>query len=183
MKSIYTAVAEHGGREDAGKSYQTQPLRAADAHVLAKAVCYLDDQHVNLRHYGLKCWRGSLTLQQERDAREVIKIFFDDDDRLPGSVGRPLVFGFEFTGLRPQAIEAARMGLAASFGSAYLDPRVPGFEKHGLSPNSREHFYDLAIVRGVAEYEVADPTMLARLETSLGSAIARGDDGAEIEMF
>lgn len=181
MKAIYTSVAEFNGDERNGATYQTQPLRVGDAGVLAKAVCYLGENHICPEHYELRHRRGSLTLQHVAEPHDVLKVFFDSENRLAGHEARPLVFGFELSELKPQAIEGMRMRLAGVFGAAYLDPRLPGNTKFELLPNRQRHFYDLALDAGVEAYEVQDQDRCARLEFAIQEAIAQDRDGDIID--
>jgi hypothetical protein len=181
MKSVYTTIAGFNGDERCGTPYQTQILRGGDATILARAACYLGENHICPRHYELRHRRGSLTFQHVAEPHDVLKLFFDSENELAPGGDRNLVYGFELTELAPQAIEGARMRLAAVFGPAYLDPRVPGFTKYELLPNQQRHFYDLAIDAGVADYQVQDESRRARLEAAIREAIQQDLDGDIID--
>lgn len=177
MRSVYTSISGFNGDERNGATYQTQPLRHDDAAILARAVCYLGENHICPQHYELRHRRGSLTLQHVADPHDVLKVFFDGDNSLAPGGDRELVFGFELSELKPQAIEGARMRLAAVFGTAYLDPRIPGNSKFELLPNRQHHFYDLALDAGVAAYEIEDQDRCTRIESALREAIEQDRDG------
>lgn len=181
MKSIYTAIAEFGGDESQGASFQTRPLQPSDEIPLAKAICYLLDGFIPMSEYSFWVRRGSLTLQREFDNSDVFKIFFDSDSLLPISRGRSLVFGFELTGKKPKVREGWRDMLARIFDQGYIDPRVGGQTKYYLQPNTMGHFYDLAVPDGFIEYEAKDPELLELLAQQIKQAIEDEADDRKID--
>lgn len=73
MKTIYKPIAEFGGDESQGTSFQTHPLQPGDEFPLARAVCYLLDGFIPKSEYSFWVRKGSLTLQRELDNSDVLK--------------------------------------------------------------------------------------------------------------
>lgn len=176
MKTIYKPIAEFGGDESQGTSFQTHPLQPGDEFPLARAVCYLLDGFIPKSEYSFWVRKGSLTLQRELDNSDVLKVFFDDDSLLPVSRGRSLVIGFELTGKKPEVREGWRDMLARIFRQGYIDPRVASQTKYYLQPNTMGHFYDLAVLDADFVFEAKDTDLLNRLNYIIKQAI---EDEAE----
>jgi hypothetical protein len=145
------------------QSHQTVPIAPGGLASLCRVAQAILENDIG-QDWPVRRNKGSLTLQDPLDSRDVVTIFTDYGNRLALRAGRhlhndPVVVAIAVCAQPASIADAIRDSLHARFRDNYLDPRNRDTEWH-IMPNP--HHFDMVFL-SPGPCEVSDEALLAEL--------------------
>lgn len=145
MKSFFASLSQ--ADEENAQPWQTRRLGTCQSvfPYLANVVAVLEQHYLPTDRWSYRINDGSVTFRRKGQARPIVRVFVDDDDRLANHLnvpvrGESIVVGIDLTDHVPFERYAIRKELRDRF-RYYLDPEA-GAPKVALKPDYG-HYHEL----------------------------------------